>query len=141
MYGWPTFSLTSWVWAAPQPYKPVGGQPVDRPLGAFKSIQITPKNFFKKEFEYFFGCAKGACRKKYCKRIPPSVQGHLGAIWIFEFSQNYSRIPPFGGSTQNKLFEVTHRARMPNLVEIHPIKNRTNKQSNRRTPLLYNIYR
>ncbi len=41
------------------------------------------------------------------KRIPPSVQGHMGKVLYF---LSFSKIiRPLRGSTQKKYYEVTHR--------------------------------
>ncbi len=45
-------------------------------------------------------------RKRCRKRIPPPALGHLGKLGFLSFSKI---IPPLGGSTQKKYFEVTHR--------------------------------
>ena len=85
------------------------------------------------------------CRKRCRKRIPPSVLGHVGKVWIFEFFQNYT--PP-GGVNQKKYFEVTHRVQGEAHAKFGWIPSsslgskseQTNKQTDRQTGLFY-IYR
>ncbi len=78
------------------------------------------------------------CCKRCRKRTTPPALGHLGKFGFLSFSKI---IPPLGGSTQKKYFEVTHRVQ----GEVHakfgwnPSSSlgAKSKQTDRQTGLFY----
>ncbi len=105
------------------------------PLG--RPIEKYP-NFKRKKIKKL----RKKCRKMCRKRIPPSLLGHMGKVWIFKFLQNYT--PP-EGPTQKKYFEVTHRdlrvahakfGRDPS-SSLGSKSEQTNKQTERHLSFIY----
>ncbi len=86
------------------------------------------------------------CRKRCRKRIPPSFLGHMGKVIFFSFSKI---IPPLGGSTQKKYFEVTHRYQWVAHAKFgwNPSSSlgskseQTNKQTDRQASFIYIDYK